>query len=64
VNEQLAGLHGLLVAPGFGARGIEGKIVAVKYARENNLPFFLYLEYGYLQSSQYSSLLLSVVIIV
>jgi CTP synthase len=40
VNEQLAGLHGLLVAPGFGARGIEGKIVAVKYARENNLPFF------------------------
>ena len=40
VNEQLAGLHGLLVAPGFGNRGIEGKIIAVKYARENNLPFF------------------------
>jgi len=29
-----------LVAPGFGNRGIEGKIVAVQYARENNLPFF------------------------
>jgi CTP synthase len=40
VNEQLKGLDGLLVAPGFGNRGIEGKIVAVKYARENNLPFF------------------------
>jgi len=40
VNEQLAGLHGLLVAPGFGNRGIEGKIIAVQYARENKLPFF------------------------
>jgi CTP synthase len=30
----------LLVAPGFGHRGVEGKIVAVKYARENGLPFF------------------------
>jgi CTP synthase len=40
VNEQLKGLNGLLVAPGFGARGVEGKIEAVKYARENNLPFF------------------------
>jgi len=40
VNEKLAGLDGLLVAPGFGFRGVEGKIVAVKYARENNLPFF------------------------
>jgi len=40
VNEQLKGLHGLLVAPGFGNRGIEGKIIAVQYARENNLPFF------------------------
>jgi CTP synthase len=28
------------VAPGFGERGIEGKIEAVRYARENNLPFF------------------------
>ena len=33
-------LDGLLVAPGFGHRGIEGKIIAVKYARENRLPFF------------------------
>jgi CTP synthase len=40
VSEKLAGLDGLLVAPGFGHRGVEGKIVAVKYARENNLPFF------------------------
>jgi CTP synthase len=40
VNEILAGLDGLLVAPGFGNRGIEGKIIAVKYARENKLPFF------------------------
>ena len=30
----------MLVAPGFGKRGIEGKIIAVQYARENNLPFF------------------------
>lgn len=40
VAEKLEGLDGLLVAPGFGHRGIEGKIIAVKYARENNLPFF------------------------
>lgn len=40
VAEKLAGLDGLLVAPGFGNRGIEGKITAIKYARENNLPFF------------------------
>jgi len=40
VGEQLSGLDGLLVAPGFGHRGIEGKIVAVRYARENGLPFF------------------------
>lgn len=40
VSEKLAGLDGLLVAPGFGMRGVEGKIIAVKYARENNLPFF------------------------
>ncbi len=40
VVEKLAGLDGLLVAPGFGHRGVEGKIVAVKYARENKLPFF------------------------
>ncbi len=40
VAEKLSGLDGLLVAPGFGHRGIEGKIEAVRYARENHLPFF------------------------
>lgn len=40
VAEKLDNLDGLLVAPGFGHRGIEGKIIAVKYARENGLPFF------------------------
>ena len=40
VQEKLAGLNGLLVAPGFGHRGVEGKIIAVRYARENKLPFF------------------------
>jgi CTP synthase len=40
VAEKLSGLDGLLVAPGFGHRGIEGKITAVKYARETGLPFF------------------------
>ncbi|HEX5023652.1 MAG TPA: CTP synthase [Agriterribacter sp.] len=40
VAEKLSNLDGLLVAPGFGSRGIEGKILAVKYARENGLPFF------------------------
>jgi CTP synthase len=38
--EKLAGLDGILVAPGFGERGLEGKIRAVKYAREQNIPFF------------------------
>ncbi|MBA6155410.1 CTP synthase [Tenacibaculum sp. S7007] len=36
---KLQGLNGLLVAPGFGDRGIEGKIAAVQYVRENNIPF-------------------------
>ena len=40
VIEQLRLLDGLLVAPGFGHRGVEGKIIAVQYARENALPFF------------------------
>jgi CTP synthase len=40
VNEKLKGLKGILVAPGFGSRGIEGKIITAKYARENNIPFF------------------------
>jgi len=39
VEEQLSGLDGVLVAPGFGARGITGKISAVRYVRENNIPF-------------------------
>ena len=37
VAEKLAGLMDYLVAPGFGHRGIEGKITAIKYARENRL---------------------------
>ena len=36
----LKGLKGILVAPGFGQRGIEGKVATIKYARENNIPFF------------------------
>ena len=40
VAEKLQNLDGLLVAPGFGYRGVEGKITAVKYARESGLPFF------------------------
>lgn len=40
VAEKLGLLDGLLVAPGFGFRGVEGKVTAVKYAREHNLPFF------------------------
>ncbi len=39
ISEALKGLNGILVAPGFGERGIEGKIEAVRYARENKLPF-------------------------
>ena len=37
---QLKGMCGILVAPGFGHRGIEGKIEAVRYAREQKIPFF------------------------
>lgn len=37
---QLQSLDAVLVAPGFGQRGIEGKIEAIRYARENNIPFF------------------------
>jgi CTP synthase len=40
VAKQLGGLAGILVAPGFGHRGIEGKIEAIRYARENKIPFF------------------------
>jgi len=38
-TSKLQGLHGVLVAPGFGERGIEGKIDAVKHVREHNIPF-------------------------
>ena len=40
INEKLSGLDGILVPGGFGSRGIEGMILAVKYARENSVPFF------------------------
>jgi len=40
IEKELIGLDGILVAPGFGSRGISGKIDAVRYARENNIPFF------------------------
>lgn len=40
VAGRLEGLDGVLVAPGFGSRGIEGKILTAKHARENNMPFF------------------------
>ena len=40
VTEKLKGLDGILVAPGFGERGIEGKIEAIRYVRENKIPFF------------------------
>ncbi|WP_044555714.1 CTP synthase [Shewanella piezotolerans] len=39
-EEVLAGLDGILVPGGFGERGVEGKIMAAKYARENDLPYF------------------------
>jgi len=39
VNEILAGQHGIIVAPGFGDRGIDGKITAARYAREQKIPF-------------------------
>lgn len=39
VPKLMSGVHGLLVPGGFGERGIEGKIAAIKYARENNIPF-------------------------
>lgn len=37
--EKLKDVHGIIVAPGFGKRGLNGKISAIKYARENDLPF-------------------------
>ncbi len=38
-TEELNGLNGILVAPGFGSRGISGKIEAIRFARENKIPF-------------------------
>ena len=40
VSEKLSNLDGVIVAPGFGGRGIEGKISTIKFVRENNIPFF------------------------
>ncbi|MDR1679273.1 MAG: CTP synthase [Prevotellaceae bacterium] len=40
IEDTLAGLDGVVIAPGFGNRGIEGKITAIQYARENNIPCF------------------------
>lgn len=40
VEKAIKGLDGVLVAPGFGERGIEGKIHTIKYLRENKIPFF------------------------
>jgi len=40
LKEKLSGMDGILVAPGFGERGLEGKVLSIKYARENGIPFF------------------------
>lgn len=40
VEDKLRNLAGIMVAPGFGSRGIEGKITAIRYVRENKIPFF------------------------
>jgi CTP synthase len=40
VEKMLVNVNGILVAPGFGNRGIKGKILAAQFARENNIPFF------------------------
>ncbi|PPK99066.1 CTP synthase [Parapedobacter indicus] len=40
VAEKLKRVCGVLVAPGFGERGLEGKLAAIRYVRENNIPFF------------------------
>lgn len=40
VESIIKGLHGILVAPGFGERGMEGKIEAIKFVREHKIPFF------------------------
>ena len=40
INKLFSEVNGILVAPGFGHRGIQGKIDAAQFARENNIPFF------------------------
>ncbi|HIY77320.1 MAG TPA: CTP synthase [Candidatus Sphingobacterium stercorigallinarum] len=40
VGEKLKGLHGVLVAPGFGERGLDGKLETIRFIRENKIPFF------------------------
>lgn len=40
VGEKLAGMQGILICPGFGQRGIEGKIIAAEYTRNNDIPTF------------------------
>ena len=40
VQDKLKDLDGVLVAPGFGERGLDGKLAAIKYVRENKIPFF------------------------
>ena len=40
IEERLGGLDGILVAPGFGSRGIDGKLLSIKYARTKSVPFF------------------------
>ena len=40
IDSMLGGMHGILVPGGFGERGIDGKIAAVRFARENMVPFF------------------------
>ncbi len=40
VAKALKGVDGMLVAPGFGSRGVEGKIRAIRYVRERKIPFF------------------------
>ncbi|PQJ35409.1 CTP synthase [Salinibacter sp. 10B] len=40
VEAELGDVAGILVAPGFGDRGVQGKVLAAKYARENDVPFF------------------------
>ena len=45
IDDELGGLQGIIVPGGFGSRGIEGKLLTIKYARENNIPY-LGLCYG------------------